>query len=323
LDDWRWICESEEYAEALADSYGTLNQASGHVHRQGLSTATIEEAYAQLRAYVRGFTRDTPGDIESIPAAVDHELKDAVLTTTVLLGECVDQGLRPPKVYQHLFTVDKNPNWRVFLKNHPAPKPPVSLSAYTGQLIPPPPPTYRLNKRACNPGSLRPPAWWGAELEAIWRRLGLSTHLPRGISLIPGRPTLLGIRRLVDQVDAAAREGLAELIPPDPTDCTDRDETEASQVGETCPCKVPWYHTLDEQKPAKYAYGPVVGTKAQLSRWYLPGRADPRALETASREKRVWVIQRGRYDYEAWFSTKVKFDEVEQRSNQDSSEASD
>ena len=76
-----------------------------------------------------------------------------------------------------------------------------------------------------------------------------------------------------------------------------------------------WFHQSRDDRPEKFKFGPLSGTKAELARWILPlsGKQDPRALESRARRQRVWIFQENRTSYEAYFEDERTWAAANQR----------
>lgn len=71
-----------------------------------------------------------------------------------------------------------------------------------------------------------------------------------------------------------------------------------------------WYHGEAEPRPDDiYPYGPIRGTKAQLSLW-IYGSRDPRRIERANRLGAVWTVRVSRRAFDVWFMSRSVFTEV-------------
>jgi hypothetical protein len=313
---------SLKISATLANSWKMLMQS---IRPSVVRAEAVEEAFHSVRRQAIRLSKRIKNELSK-------ELGDTQSLEILLLGECVDQGLRPPEAYRYIFTTEKNPEWRQYLKRCPEARmraSPFELSL-SARSIPNPPSVYRLTAKICKPGSLPPPEWWPDEIVARWHRLDLTTPIPQGLFLLRKRHTLLSLPGLVNTMHKAALQGLARLLPSQSTNGNSINPekpagTEAVksngdpdvagdfpqvQAEEPQPPAIRWSHSEEEPRPSQYAYGPISGTKKDLAKWYLPGKADPRAFQTAGEEGRVWIVRRSRNYFDVYFTTQNKYAEA-------------
>ena len=154
-----------------------------------------------------------------------YEAAEAVLDETsrlaLGLGRCIDRGLRPRDVYQHM-------------AREPAdccasPSPgvsPWSLPAEAASTSP-----FLL--RGVAPGTIPPEQGWLEEVRARWAELGKVLEVPNGEQA--GTAPELTVTTLVDEIDWAARKALAELSEPRPHEQARFQQQPSSGRGESKP----------------------------------------------------------------------------------------
>jgi hypothetical protein len=203
---WQRIQGSEWFAEEASEAFRILKEEAAVDRARPLHWDTLEDALASIRGHIvdlRGIIR-TP--LRSKLATVSE------VWAAFLLGECVDQGLRPPGVLHHVFQQVTNPEWWAFARKYPSAKrqrPDPFGEREPG--TPSRPCRYRLAVRTCRPGELPPPVGWAETINGLWQNLRIQTELPKCLFLLAGRRQLLGLPGVVTRLKTAAREGLSEL----------------------------------------------------------------------------------------------------------------
>jgi hypothetical protein len=171
LGDWQWVRDSADLAEDLDRALRALREHPDD------PCAALEEMQSHVKAFERSIRLPLQSETASIPE----------LWAALLLGECIDQGLRPPGVLRHVFREEENAAWRRAARLYP------TLRAPVNPFAPPParpalPPRTALVRRARLPGEMRPPAGWAETIRGYWHRLGLEAELPRLFSSSPVAP---------------------------------------------------------------------------------------------------------------------------------------
>jgi two-component system NtrC family response regulator len=200
LNDWQGVRASEGLAEDLDSALRALQE------RPDDPGAALEAMQCRVAAFERSLRLPLQSETASIPE----------LWAALLLGECIDQGLRPPGVLRHVFREEENAAWWRAVRLDPTLRAPVKPFA------PPPagralPPRTELVRRARLPGELLPPAGWAETIRGYWHWLGLEAELPNTLFLLPSRlllpsrPGFLALPGVVSRVRSAAGEGLARL----------------------------------------------------------------------------------------------------------------
>src|SRR5262249_44345811 len=120
------------------------------------------------------------------------------------LGRCLDRGLRPRDVYRHMAREPAE----CCASLSPGVSP-WSLPAKAASTTP-------FQFRGVVPGTIPPEQGWLEEVRARWAELGLVFEMPRPGEAAPnggqaGTAPELTVTALVDEIDRATREGLAEL----------------------------------------------------------------------------------------------------------------
>jgi DNA-binding NtrC family response regulator len=194
LRDWQGVRASEGLAEDLDGALRALQE------RPDDPGAALEEMQRRVAAFERSVRLPLQSETASIPE----------LWAALLLGECVDQGLRPPGVLRHVFREEENAAWWRAVRLDPTLRAPVEpFAPPTARRVLPP--RTALVRRARLPGEMRPPAAWAETIRGLWHRLGLRTEPPNALFRLASRPGFLALPGVVRQVRSAAREGLARL----------------------------------------------------------------------------------------------------------------
>ena len=74
-----------------------------------------------------------------------------------------------------------------------------------------------------------------------------------------------------------------------------------------------WFHTQDENRPSRYAHGPVAGSLKQLAAAICPSfnyRRDPRSLKLLGRKGPIWIEKVSGHSYKVFFEDQKLFAEA-------------
>jgi hypothetical protein len=228
LHSWKAIHECEAFAEAVQEAIGSLKDHAAEAMATDISLADAKAALKPIVEWTAPYHK-------RIRDLLQHDLKPfPEMWTAVLLGEYLDQGLRPPGVLSYMALVEPNPQrlaWKRMDRSvrhrlvrrdrsvrHPKDPCQIPVGVRDGwspfqkpvrkvKL----PPRYKFGWRWLYPGDLPPPPGWAETISGLWQRLRIPTRLPGCLFLLFGRPQLLGLRGTVKRVEQAARDGLTRL----------------------------------------------------------------------------------------------------------------
>jgi hypothetical protein len=201
-------------------------------HRQGLDDALAHFQYEIQLSDGEGdpgLLREefTKGLVRHVVALVDHTrdrvvaMLDEQRQLALGLGACVDRGVRRPDVYRFMYR--SNEESKPKAKKTRAKKAPTwdDWAAASSSPTEPEPEEWYLANTSVEPGEFRPDEDWKDDVHQRWVELGLPAHFPAWIFEAAHEQAAQTISTLVEAVNAAAREALAEQpaitkpIPPE------------------------------------------------------------------------------------------------------------
>ena len=212
---WLWNIDSEDFAEAwreAAEDFDPFNDRDP------------ARAFCLVLLGVDRMLQDIRSAIDAAILGVP------TLGIALVLGERIDQGIRPSRARDHVFRRRSNElkrsqrrhagDYRLavgryrralasFCRGRSA-----LLNSAEREARPTPPPIPEkesIGPWACEVGSIPPPHRWAGSVAALWAQAQLPTHLPGALFALDRRPESPAITRLVMLIDREARMGFAAL----------------------------------------------------------------------------------------------------------------
>jgi hypothetical protein len=168
-DNWTAYLDSENFAEEFGSAYDAIKRGNPELSDRELISHAFE-----------GITFRTGLMHSSLLSRIEAELKrfPEVVSLTFLLGEVVDQGLRPPNAEGSFFVRAANPHWYLFSRQHPDLRQPIDpIAAGPGKVVrvqgPVRPEKLVLQKQPRQPGELPPRLDWYVTTVALCAKIGI------------------------------------------------------------------------------------------------------------------------------------------------------
>jgi len=185
-ESWQNLFQTEDFWEQY--SITTEDLSPGDVYAPEDKLGPLVDWVRPIQARLR----------QSIQAQL---LEYSMLRVALDMGEIVDQGIRPPKVYLRLLE----------LRQDPLPGQPPSTTSSFPHINAPYIPCPQIARVSREPGELAPSLLWPGEITASWQLVGVTTELPQAVRTrqLPTTPTER--LDLVKQLDQAVRDHVASV----------------------------------------------------------------------------------------------------------------